>query len=78
MTLGKWCSGLEPAEQVGKGAKSGKEAGESGKADPCHSPRIPGQAGEEMAEIVTAWPNLSPEIRHAILTLLRAAKRDGQ
>jgi predicted Fe-S protein YdhL (DUF1289 family) len=29
-----------------------------------------------LAEIVTAWPKLSPEIRNAILTLLRAAKHD--
>jgi hypothetical protein len=27
-----------------------------------------------MAEIVSAWPKLPPEIRHAILTLLRAGK----
>jgi hypothetical protein len=27
-----------------------------------------------MAEIVSAWPKLPPEIRVAILTLLRAAK----
>jgi hypothetical protein len=33
-----------------------------------------GKLGLEMAEIVSAWPNLAPEIREAILILLRAAK----
>jgi hypothetical protein len=38
---------------------------------------FPRQAGEEMAEIVTAGPNFSPEIRNAILTLLHAARQGG-
>jgi hypothetical protein len=33
-----------------------------------------GALGLEMAEIVSAWPNLPSEIRVAILTLLRTAK----
>ena len=33
-----------------------------------------GSLGLEMAEIVSAWPKLPPEIRVAILTLLRTAK----
>jgi hypothetical protein len=28
----------------------------------------------ELSEIVSAWPEFSPEIRNAVLTLLRAAK----
>jgi hypothetical protein len=28
----------------------------------------------ELAELVSAWPKLAPEIRNAVLTLLRAEK----
>jgi len=31
------------------------------------------QAGLELAEIVSAWPRLRPEIRGAMLTLVRVA-----
>jgi len=31
------------------------------------------QAGLELAEIVSAWPRLHPEIRAAVLTLVRLA-----
>jgi hypothetical protein len=31
------------------------------------------QAGLEVAEIVSAWPRLRPEIRTAVLTLVRMA-----
>ena len=34
------------------------------------------QAGLEVAEIVTAWPRLRPEIRNAVLTLVRLAAAD--
>ncbi|MFT3782308.1 MAG: hypothetical protein QM790_09855 [Nibricoccus sp.] len=31
------------------------------------------QAGLELAEIISAWPRLRPEIRTAVLTLVRVA-----
>jgi hypothetical protein len=39
--------------------------------------QISGQLCFELSEVVSAWPKLSPEMRNAILTLLRAAKQGG-
>jgi len=34
-------------------------------------------AGNELAEIVSTWPSLSPEVRAAVLTLVRVAAPRG-
>ncbi len=33
--------------------------------------------GQELAEIIAAWTKLSPEIRAAVLTLIRVSKLDA-
>ena len=35
-------------------------------------------AGNELAEIISAWPSLSPEVRAAVLTLVRVAIPSGE
>jgi hypothetical protein len=35
-------------------------------------------AGNELAEIVAAWPSLSPEVRSSVLTLVRVAAPRGE
>ena len=35
-------------------------------------------AGNELAEIISAWPSLNPEVRAAVLTLVRVAIPRGE
>jgi hypothetical protein len=37
--------------------------------------QIDAHGGAELAEIAAAWPGLTPEIRAALVTLLRAARK---
>jgi hypothetical protein len=65
--------GLERPTAPAEAAGPKKECASEKAASPPAAPQCGGTLGLEMAEIVSAWPKLPPEIRVAILTLLRAA-----
>jgi hypothetical protein len=66
--------GLERPTAPAEAAGPKKECAGEKSTSPPAAPQSGGTLGLEMAEVVSAWPKLPPEIRVAILTLLRAAK----
>jgi hypothetical protein len=66
--------GLEPQKPPVEDTGPKPESASEKTASPPPAPQGAGTLGLEMAEIVSAWPKLPPEIRVAVLTLLRAAK----
>ena len=64
--------GFEPSEVSSEGAEDQSSGEGGGDGSSLISSLNAGNDGPELAEIVAAWPSLSPEIRAAIAAIVRA------
>ena len=69
-----WCPrGLEPPEEKTEEAEDEDRCKSENSAPSSIASRNPGKISPELAQVVATWPKLGPEVRVAILTLIRAA-----